>query len=409
MTVQSYYHALFRKYTVLFGSLFDSIYIDRVNVDDNPVKTMKVPLSYGPKEWYIARYEENKGLTKEISSVLPRIAFNMQAVRYAAERKMNTQNKITAGNSYKGTKSTMAAPVPYDIHIRLSVMTKNADDGTRILEQILPRFTPELTLSIVAIKEMDIRQDIAIVLLNVANDDSYIGNIRDDDRVIIWDLDFVLKGEFYGPAGRSSIIKKIDLNFFGDMNGKDFLDHVKITPGLTPNGDPTSNIDESIPYDQIIATDNYGYVTEFLGGGNPAVYEESPTSANNPILSTTSMLNGGKLAVTKQTVTAIAPLVAVKYFDSQISTPDLENDGDAELVFGIALNSSAAWGNVIVQMAGEIQYDGWSWISGEPIFCGDNGVLTQTAPTIGWVVEVATAINTNTIAIDVKQAVYLSS
>lgn len=264
---EPYYHSLIRKYVVLFGSIFQDIYIDRVDSSNQTQKTLKVPLSYGPKEWYLARFADNPDLAKEIAKVLPRMAFDIQGFRYAPERKLNNTNQARVGNSYAGTLSVQNVGVPYDLMIRLSVMVRNADDGTRIIEQILPRFVPELTTSIELIPEMGITKDIPITLVNVQQDDDYQGSMKEDERVIIWNLDFSLKGWFYGPISRSGIIKHIDLSFFDTLDSTEEVSHVFIRPGLTANGEPTTSANNSIPEVEILKADNWGFIKEFTGIG----------------------------------------------------------------------------------------------------------------------------------------------
>lgn len=260
-----YYHSLIRKYVVLFGSLFNSIYIDRVNETDVTEKVLKVPLSYGPKEWYLSKLYENGDLTREISNIVPRMTFDIVGFRYAAERKLNTTNQSTSGSSATGTLSVVNQCVPYDILIRMSVLVRNADDGTRIIEQIIPRFTPELTTSLVLIPEMNIIQDIPIILGDVNYDDKYEGAMRDEDRVLVWNLTFLVKAYFYGPVARSKVIKHIDVSMFDRMLPEEVPDAVTITitPGLTANGDPTTDPDATIPYQEINKDDNWDFIVQF--------------------------------------------------------------------------------------------------------------------------------------------------
>ncbi|MGA1048867.1 MAG: tail sheath stabilizer and completion protein, partial [Minisyncoccia bacterium] len=68
----TFYHGHLRKYVVLFGTLFNNIYINReksgVNYD-----TIKVPISYGPKDKMLARVEADPSLSKPFAIVLPRM------------------------------------------------------------------------------------------------------------------------------------------------------------------------------------------------------------------------------------------------------------------------------------------------------------------------------------------------
>jgi hypothetical protein len=259
-------HDILRKYVILFGTLFNNIYINRHDNTGKTEQTIKVPLSYGPKEKYLARLEGNPTLDNKIAMTVPRIAFEMTSFQYDPERKLNTLNRKVKDNKYQ------YQPVPYNITFQLSILVKNADDGTKIVEQILPYFTPEWTASVHLIPDMeDDPWDIPIILNSVSSEDTYEGNFE-TRRAIIWTLDFTLKGYVFGPSKRidGGVIKYIDVNIRPSSNvttanttNSAIAESVIIYPGLTANGEPTSNGAASINWTLIEATDNYGFVHEF--------------------------------------------------------------------------------------------------------------------------------------------------
>jgi hypothetical protein len=265
-------HDILRKYVILFGTLFNSIYINRYNSSGTVAQTLKVPLSYGPKEKYLARLEGNPTLDNKIAMTVPRIAFEMTSFEYDPDRKLNSLNRKVMNNK------SQYQPVPYNITFQLSIMVKNADDGTKIVEQILPYFTPDWTASIHLIPDMeDDPWDIPIILNNVSSEDTYEGNFE-TRRAIVWTLDFTMKGYIFGPTKRigagngtdGGIIKYVDVNIrptanvmSGNTTNTAAIESVIVYPGLTANGQPTSNSAESINWSLINATDNYGFIYEF--------------------------------------------------------------------------------------------------------------------------------------------------
>ena len=265
-------HDILRKYVILFGTLFNNIYINRHDNTGKTIQTLKVPLSYGPKEKYLARLEGNPDLDNKIAMTVPRIAFEMTSFQYDSERKLNTLNRKVKDNKYQ------YQPVPYNITFQLSILVKNADDGTKIVEQILPYFTPEWTASVHLIPDMeDDPWDIPIILNSVSSEDTYEGNFE-TRRAIIWTLDFTLKGYVFGPSKRigsgsgldGGVIKYVDVNFrptsdviTANTTNTSATETVHVYPGLTANGEPTSNGAASINWTLIEATDNYGFVHEF--------------------------------------------------------------------------------------------------------------------------------------------------
>jgi len=266
----TYYHGTLKKYVTLFGTLFNEVYINRIDAAHNVTNSIKVPLQYAPKEKVLARLESDPNLTNPVATVLPRMAFEITTLSYAPTRKLPTINQITKVDTDPTKKNYQYMPVPYDISFSLYIMVKNQEDGTQILEQILPYFTPEWTSTVNILPEMGIIQDIPLVLLNVTPQDSYEGNFE-ERRVITWTLDFIMKGYFYGPVHKSGIITLANTNFFdassydniSDAVGNiDIIDRVTVTPGLDANGHPTSNASVSVPRNEITANSDYGFIVK---------------------------------------------------------------------------------------------------------------------------------------------------
>jgi len=269
---QTWSHDTIRKYVILFGTLFDSIYINRKNNAGETVQTLKIPLNYGPKEKFLARLNSDSTLSQSTAITLPRMAFDMTTMNYAGERKPNTINRLTkAYTADKNQISYQYAPVPYDFTFSLYIMVKNADDGTQIIEQILPYFTPEWTATVNLVPAIDGKYDIPIILNDVSMEDTYEGNFE-TRRAIIYTLTFTVKGWLFGPTKTSEIIKEIDVDIripkSGDLPiiantavGNSVV--ITVTPGLTANGEPTSNAALSISSGDIAVGDNYGFIVDF--------------------------------------------------------------------------------------------------------------------------------------------------
>ena len=93
--------------------------------------------------------------------------------------------------------------VPYNMTLNLAVATRTTEDGLKIIEQILPFFTPEFTVTIRDV----VTHDMPIVLTSVAQEDQWEGDFT-ERRFIIWTLDFETKAYLYGPPKDSNVITK---------------------------------------------------------------------------------------------------------------------------------------------------------------------------------------------------------
>jgi hypothetical protein len=111
---------------------------------------------------------------------------------------------------------TVLGPVGYNLNVQLSIMAKNQDDALQILEQILPFFQPDYTVSV---KEVDnnFRSDQPFVLQSVALTDDYEGDFT-TRRVIIYTLDFETKVNFYGGIGTQGLVKSVSIDYNNEIS-----------------------------------------------------------------------------------------------------------------------------------------------------------------------------------------------
>lgn len=189
-----FYHQTSRKMVVAFGTLFNTIEVRRTNSSDEVTEVVKIPLSYGPKDKMLARITSDPNLSSSVALTVPRMGFELTSMTYDSARKLNTIGRNVA----KGTTGLKKQynPVPYNYDFSLFIFVKNAEDGTQILEQILPFFTPEFTITMTLISGMDIKMDIPLVLNDVSSEDTYDGDFA-TRRSIIWTLNFSMKGYLY--------------------------------------------------------------------------------------------------------------------------------------------------------------------------------------------------------------------
>ena len=173
-----------------------------------------MPLAYGPKQKHVLASQETTTVTRQTATRTPRMGFALTGVAYDSVRKLNTVGRNVAANTAAGTSTLMTQynPVPYNFDFTLFILVKNAEDGTQILEQILPFFTPEFTVTVNTIPEMGIKADTPIILNSADVSDEYEGDL-DQRRTIIWTLSFLLKGYIYPDLKTSSVIKSIEVNF----------------------------------------------------------------------------------------------------------------------------------------------------------------------------------------------------
>lgn len=217
----AFYHRTIRKMVVVFGTMFNDIEIVRYTQAGVAKEKMKVPLSYGPKERYLTQITSDPNLIKSINTIVPRMSFNLDSLEYDVQRKQvsTLQNFASATNT---GVSTQYLPVPYNFEFSLSVYVRNTEDGTQILEQILPFFTPDFTVVVDFVPSMNQKINVPIILNSVASTVEYEGAMNEGStRIIVWDLTFTAKSFIWPPVKSGKIIKEANTNLNIDMTTKD--------------------------------------------------------------------------------------------------------------------------------------------------------------------------------------------
>ena len=219
MLGQQFYHETMRNVIVAFGTLFNNIHLVRKNKSGVVTQTMKVPLAYGPRQKWITRLDADANLDTKVAITLPRLGFEIQNLSYDPSRKLNRVQKfkkVKSSSSDSNKLDTQYMPVPYNLDIELYAMAKNSDDALQIVEQILPYFQPDYTLTIKDMTDMGIKRDIPIILNSVNYEDNYRGDFG-ERRAIIYTLGFTSKFYLYGPVTSAKVIKTVQVDQYANL------------------------------------------------------------------------------------------------------------------------------------------------------------------------------------------------
>lgn len=213
-----FYNRTIRKVVVAFGTIFNDIYLVRYTNDGLTAKEkFKVPLAYGAKEKWLTRITSDPTLTKSVATTVPRISFELTSLAYDPNRKQQStmQNFAISSNTFK----KQYVPTPYNFDFSLSIYVRNTEDGTQILEQILPFFTPDFNVTVDFIPTMDQKYDLPIILNSVNSQIEYEGDFM-NTRLIIWNLDFTVKGYIWPAVVDADIITQANTNLYIDTQTK---------------------------------------------------------------------------------------------------------------------------------------------------------------------------------------------
>jgi hypothetical protein len=221
-----FYNRTIRKVVTAFGTMFNDIQLQRYNKDGTQAyEIFKVPLSYGSKEKYLTRITSDPDLTKSIATTVPRMSFELTGMSYDTSRKLPTTIRNFSANNSTTSLQTQYLPVPYDFEFSMSIYVRNTEDGTQILEQILPFFTPDFNVTVNFIPGMDQKYDMPVKLNSVNSTTDYEGDFM-STRLIMWDLTFTAKAYIWPPVQNGKIIRQTTENVYINV---DSLDGQKVT------------------------------------------------------------------------------------------------------------------------------------------------------------------------------------
>lgn len=231
---------------------------------------MRVPLVYASKDRMLARAFQEPNLDKETAISLPRMSFYLAGMNFDGRRHLNPIGKNVAFLAENLNKMKMQYnPVPYNFNFDLNIMTKTIEDGHMIVEQILPFFTPEWNATLNILPDMEYSLDVPVILKSCIPEDNVEGSMT-DRRILTWKLQFEMKGYLFGPIMKKPIIKFSKTNYFmGNLTENEYGEKIQqtiVTPGLTPDGKPTSDPKESIDPNEISIHDDWGFAFEKMPG-----------------------------------------------------------------------------------------------------------------------------------------------
>ena len=215
-----FYNEIFRSVIIGFGSMFNGIEIQHKNESDNQISTLKVPLAYGPTQKFLARIEQQANLNKSTQMSLPRMSFEFTDLQYDPTRKSTQTQQFVVKNTSGSEVKKGYVPVPYNMTIQLSIMTKLNDDMLQIVEQILPYFQPSYNLPINFLGDFKEKRDIPIQLEGISMEDDYEGNFE-TRRALVYTLTFTAKTFLFGPLSdvSSDIIRKVTVGYVAGSSG----------------------------------------------------------------------------------------------------------------------------------------------------------------------------------------------
>jgi hypothetical protein len=279
-----FYFQTIKKYIAIFGSVFNNMVINRTDSNGNITQIINVPISYAAKDKMLVRDESDPDINRQTAIILPRMSFQWITASYSGDRKKQSVNRLVYKNPNDPTTVNFQyAEVQWDFMFKLWIYVKNPEDGTKILEQILPFFTPAFTVKANLFPQQP-SYNIPIVLGNISINDENSTNFK-ERRVLVYELNFALQGLLFGPVKTPKVIEFVDTNIylgnpatsnttidrneFGVSNNYYTISEaannvlsLSITdyPGLYSNGQPSSDPNNTVNTNLIFLDQDWGII-----------------------------------------------------------------------------------------------------------------------------------------------------
>jgi hypothetical protein len=200
-----FYNEHTRRAVAVFGTLFNNLTVVKRDGSGNALQQIKVPLSYGPRQKFLARIRQEENLNDpRLAIKLPRMSFEITSLEYDESTRLTRGTKLNVPGTSSTSRQSMFYPSTYRLSFQLSIMAKHTDDALQILEQILPFFQPEYSVTVNEV-ENNFQSDMQFVLTGVSLNDDYEGDFE-TRRSLIYTLTFDTRIKYYGPLSDSGAI-----------------------------------------------------------------------------------------------------------------------------------------------------------------------------------------------------------
>ena len=201
-----------RKYVAGMLAFFSNLRVEYLT--NGKVYQRKLPVFYGNREKLLTIEEhEFSELMNGNTNFLPRASLVIDSMTYDQNRQNNknvavqrelTMQSLTNKNAFAYMTS---APSPYNIAVRLNLITRGMNDAMMLVEQVASFFNPFYTFKMVEEQqESSIRLQLDSVTFEPPEIDQFSNN------EVMVEFGFTLYGNMYKPRSKEYIIDTITLN-----------------------------------------------------------------------------------------------------------------------------------------------------------------------------------------------------
>ena len=230
---QNYFYAdTMRSLFIGFENFFNELKVIRYNKFGEPVKTIDVPIKFGPRnKSHDFRTEQESGKKYYIS--LPNLVYRLDSMQFASERAKGIYETRAFYNKDLENAGLVCdqqekfwsdvQPVPYNISVSMEANCEKMTDAEQIVEQIAVRFQPAAFFDVKEFWFFNKRRSIKMKLESMNWEIQSESMGEEEWRQIKVSFTFTMEAFLYKPIKDAQIIEKI--NTYITLNRGDYLYH----------------------------------------------------------------------------------------------------------------------------------------------------------------------------------------
>ena len=212
-----FYKKELRNVTIALLDMFNGITVQRRNANGQLVKTINVPIKFGPGEKYHL-FQTGRESGRKLYPSVPSILLELTSIDYDSERATSVNELRQFYDQMTITSSSDmfwsdVQPAPYNFSYNLMIRTESMDDFAQIVENIHPSFNPTNMLRVKEFSFCNIERDLKVSIGSTSI--SYPTEMNEEDhRYIDATIPVTVNAFFYRPILESDLIKYIKVQYF---------------------------------------------------------------------------------------------------------------------------------------------------------------------------------------------------
>lgn len=205
-----FYHNTIRKYTLALLDFFKNLEVQYKN-ENEEIITKNIPIHYKMKEKEFLLDKSQKQIFTGNTNIIPRGLLELTSLTPSTDRQTSKYNKINMLRD-KNFIEYQYNVVAYTFSYSLKIMCRGMNEACQIVEEIAPKFNPNVAIDLYDAENEDSLTRVALQLNSIGIESE--GFEEKSMNICTVSCDLTLNGYLFQPIQKYSIIKelKISLN-----------------------------------------------------------------------------------------------------------------------------------------------------------------------------------------------------